>query len=196
MTDRKHEGSMTGPATKADHEHVAMMRAGSQTSWGKLYERHRRGLVRFCGNFTPDPQLAEDWAQEALVKLKENADTFHDGAELKPWLYKVARNICLKYRQKNREAQWSDSVFATQAEQLIDTGPSPASKAVREELNEDVKALLAKFSEEQRTIFTLRYVEGLSRKEIAVVMDLPEALVKSRLCHAMNTLREKLNKKV
>lgn len=194
MMDGKSENS--GPATKADHEHMARMRSGSQTSWGKLYERHRGGLVRFCGNFTPDPQLAEDWAQEAMLRLKENAHTFQDGAELKPWLYKVARNICLKSRQKNREAQWSDSVFATQAAQLVDSGPSPASKAVREELKADVKNLLAKFSEEQRTIFTLRYVEGLSRKEIAAVMDVPEALVKSRLCHVMNALREKLDKKV
>ena len=195
MVEPKREAPINALISRTDHEHVAAVEAGSQSSWGKLYERHRSGLIRFCGNFTSDPQLAEDWAQETFLRLKEKAHTFRQGSELKPWLYKVARNICLRHRRKNREAQWTESVFATRQTSLADAGPSPATKAVGDELNADVLTLLAKLTEEQRTIFILRYVEGLSRKEIADVMEIAELAVKSKLCHAMNTLREKMIRK-
>lgn len=195
MAKNNYAASTPHLVTKADYEHMAAIKAGSQTSWGKLYERHQSALVRFCGNFTADPQLAEDWAQEAFVRLKENAHTFKHGAELKPWLYKVARNIYLEHRRKRRqshEVQWSDSVFATHAIRLADAGHSPASKGVADELNADAKNLLASLNEEMRTVFILKYVEDLSRKEIAEIMDVPEAIVKSRLYHAMNALQERL----
>ena len=189
------DAAFAAPITRADYEHVAALEAGSQTSWGKLYERHQRNLIRFCGNFTTDPHLAEDWAHETFLKLKEKVHTFQHGAELKPWLYKVARNICLKHRRKNRETQWSDTVFATRGFSLAGANPSPASKAVGDELNADIAIHLAALSEEQRMVFILRYVEDLSRKEIAEVLEIPEATVKSRLCHAMSVLREKMNRK-
>jgi RNA polymerase sigma-70 factor (ECF subfamily) len=195
MAERKHENPRALTITRTDGQHVAALEDGSQTSWGKLYERHRNGLVRFCGNFTSDPNLAEDWAQETFLRLKEKIHTFRSGAELKPWLYKVARNICLRHRRKHREMQWSDSVFATKRISLLDSGPSPASKMLGDELNAGVMRLLGILSEEQRAVFILRYVEDLSRKEIAEVMEIPEATVKSRLCHAMNALREKMNRK-
>ena len=193
MAERK--PSESALASKADHEHMAAVEAGSQTSWGKLYERHQSGLMRFCGNFTADPQLAEDWAQEALLRLKENAHTFQKGAEVKPWLYKIARNICHEHSRKNREMQWSDSVFATRAISLIDSSPSPASKIVGREVSAELKALLMKLSEDQRLVFILKYVEDLSRKEIAEVLSIPEATVKIRLGRILKYLRENLNQK-
>jgi RNA polymerase sigma-70 factor (ECF subfamily) len=189
----EHKTSESAVASKADHEHMAAVEAGSQTSWGKLYERHHSGLVRFCGNFTTDPQLSEDWAQEALLRLKENAHTFQKGAEVKPWLYKIARNICHEHSRKNREMQWSDSVFATRAISLTDSGPSPASKIVGLELTAELKTLLMKINEDQRLVFILKYVEDLSRKEIAEVLNMPEATVKIRLGRTLKYMRERLN---
>jgi len=187
----EHKTATFNPLTKADHEHMAALKAGSNTSWGKLYERHQSGLVRFCGNFTADPQLAEDWAQETFIRLKEHKGSFQQGAKLKPWLYKIARNICLNARRSRRDVQWSESAFATRAIELLDPDPSPASKIVGDA---DTRSILARLSEDQRTAVILRYVEGLTRKEIAEVMDVPEATVKSRLCRAMNALRERLDR--
>jgi RNA polymerase sigma factor (sigma-70 family) len=181
--------------TRADHEHMAAIAAGSHSSWGRLYERHLTSLVRFCGNFTADPQLAEDWAQEAFVLLRDSARTFQSGAELKPWLYKIARNVCLKHIRRQREVHWSDSVFATQAKWLIDSGPHSAKKADIADLTQQARELLQCLTEEQRTMFILRYVEGLSRKDIAETMDIPEAVVKSRLGHTMNAIRKKIIRK-
>lgn len=182
------------PPDKADHEHMAAMLAGSNTSWGTLFERYQAPLVRFCGNFTKDSEVAEEWAQETFIRLKEKAHTFQPGAALKPWLYKVARNVCLESLRKRKEIRWSDSVFAAKAMLLIDSGPAPSTLASNAEFSAKAREMLGQLSEEQRTVFLLKYVEDLSRQEIAEVMDVPENTVKSRLYYAMNALRGKLSR--
>ena len=196
FTLEQEKNTRTSSGSRPDHEHMAAVDAGSQTSWGRLYERYQSGLVRFCGNFTADSNLAEDWAQEALVRLKENAHTFQKGAEVKPWLYKIARNVCLEHARKKREVDWSDSVFATQVKSLIDSGPSPASKIAGLELSAELKDLLLTLSEDQRLVFILKYVEDLSRKEIAEVLNIPEATVKIRLGRVLKYMRERIHKKL
>ena len=168
------------------------VKAGGQTSWGKLYERHHPGLLRFCASFTDDAQTAEDCAHEAFLRLKEKAATFEAGAELRPWLYKIARNICLEHQRKQRAMHWGDSVFATsRILAIVAPGASPVSRAAAAELSAKAMECLASLSEEHRTVFLLKYVEGLAREEIAQVLEVPEATVKSRLYHAMLSLREK-----
>jgi len=178
--------------TLADHEHMAALVAGDDASWAKLYERHLDGLVRFCGNFTPDAQLAQDWAQEAFIKLREKAANFRPGSPLKPWLYKIARHICLEGLSRRREAQWTDSVFALSIARRADSAPSPATRFADAQIGAAALAKLAELSEEHRSVLMLKYVEGLSRQEIAEAIEIPEATVKSRLYYAMNAIRAQL----
>jgi RNA polymerase sigma-70 factor, ECF subfamily len=181
-------------SSQPDHAYMAELCAGNVDAWAKLYERHNDLLVRFCGNFTNDLHLAQDVAHEAFIKLRENASQFRSGADLKPWLYKIARNLCLKEAKKKREVRWTDSTFAKTICSVVDSGPSPASKLANLHLNARALEILANLTEEQRTVVLLKYVEGLTRQEIAIAMDIPEATVKSRLYYAMNAIREKIGK--
>jgi RNA polymerase sigma-70 factor, ECF subfamily len=177
--------------TRPDHEHMAELLAGSAEAWAELYTRHYSGLVRFCGNFTSNSQQAQDFAQETLIRLKLKAAQFKAGAELKPWLYKIARNICLVNIRKKHEVGWSDSVFAATICAIVDSAPSPSTQVGNLQLNRQALNALAELSEEQRTVLMLKYVEGLTRQQIADAMDIPLATVKSRLYYAMNAVREK-----
>ena len=161
---------------------------GSASAWGELYERYREALIRFCGNYTRDPETAEEWAHESFLALKEKAELFRAGAELKPWLYRIARNVCLQSLRRKRELNWSDSVAASHPLTGLDSGPSPLSRLAAAELSDRAMRMLAQLSEVERTVFVLKYIEGLSRDEIAQVMDAPVATVKSRLYRAMRLL--------
>jgi RNA polymerase sigma-70 factor (ECF subfamily) len=177
-----------------DNIHMANLLRGSHASWERLYQRYRPALLRFCSNYTPDPQTAEAWTHDTFLQLKVKAGTFHPEAELKPWLYKIARNICLQDLRKKSEVSWSDSVAARNALTLTDRNQSPASRLVTTELRGRMKDLLAELSEEERTVVLLKIVEGLTRQEIAVTMETPEATVKSRLHRAMKILRNKIER--
>ena len=189
------KSTKSGPVTKADHEHVAAIEAGNQSSWGKLYQRHYEGVLRFCGHFTADAQLAEEWTQETFLRLREKAHTFKAGAAVKPWLYKVARNIGIEYRRKFREAAWSDSVFAKREANFASLSSTPSAKHSAHERIGLTKKALAGMSEDHRTTLLLRYIDGLSPSEIADVMGVPLGTAKSRLRDGLNELRLRLKEK-
>ena len=176
-----------------DNQDILNLIQGSRSSWERLYERYWSGVLRFCHNFTRDTGTAEEWANETFLILKQKAGTFRPEAELRPWLYRIARNTCLQDLRKKREFNWSESVAASGPLAFVDPNPSPASRVEAREVSAQAKALLAQLSEEERTTVLLKFVEGLSREEIAAAMDCPEATVKSRLYRAMKLLRTYLS---
>lgn len=171
----------------------------NDTAWGVLYARYHDAIFRFCGNYVRGASEAEDLTQDTFVKLKEKAHTFKSGARLRPWLYQIARNTCLDYlrRQKHRDPgpkDWSKCYFAqTTRLDVIDITPSPATKLANKDLHQRVMLELEDLSEDHRTVFLLKYVEGLSREEIANTLEVPIGTVKSRLYYAMKRIREKLD---
>lgn len=177
------------PTPRREKCRVERIAQGSVSAWGEVYEAHRTALIRFCGNYTRDAHTAEEWAQETFLILKEKAGTFRAGADLKPWLFRIARNVCLQSLRRKRELQWSESVAARQP-MMLASGPSQLSRVAAAELSERALRMLAQLSEVERTVFVLRYVEGLTREQIAQVVDAPLATVKSRLYRAMKLLNE------
>jgi RNA polymerase sigma factor (sigma-70 family) len=178
-----------------DNQDVVKLLKGSRSSWERLYERYRPVVFRFCINYTRDAGTAEEWVHETFIQLKQKAGTFQPEAELRPWLYRIARNICLQNLRKKREFNWSDSLAARNPLSFFDPNPSPASRAEARERNAQARELLARLSEEERTTVLLKFVEGLSRKEIAAAMDCSESSVKSRLYRAMKLLRTNITPK-
>jgi RNA polymerase sigma-70 factor (ECF subfamily) len=148
-----------------------------------LHKLHRDALTRFCFGYLGRIEEAEDAVQEIFLKVVQ-APTVPE--HFRPWLYKIARNHCLKCARKN----------ANRGGQMLQ--PSQIPEAITGQLtrmvNDEAQARLAEafvaLSDDQREILRLRYVEGLSRSEIAEVMEMAESRVKSRLFEGLKALRE------
>lgn len=171
---------------------------GDEEALAEAYLRYRDRLVRFCGNFVTSRQDAEDLAQDAFLQFRITIDRFRIGEKFGPWLYKIARNKCLDFLKKKRPVllgkQWSDSFSGHTVElNLKAVGPSPATSAERADLCRAMSDVLDGLKEEQRTVFLLKYVEELTRQEIADILDIPPATVKSRLYHTVRQIRGKLS---
>ncbi len=148
-----------------------------------LQKLHRDALTRFCYGYLGRIEEAEDAVQEIFLKVVQAPVV---PAHFRPWLYKVARNHCLKCARKK----------ANQGGQIQQ--PSQIPEAITGQLtrmvNDEAQARMAEaflaLSDDQREMLRLRYVENLSRGEIAEVLDLAESLVKSRLFEGLKRLRE------
>jgi RNA polymerase sigma-70 factor (ECF subfamily) len=105
----------------------------------------------------------------------------------RPWLYKIARNQCLQIlRSKKRRPDFgtlpSGSIAADHVTAYL-------SRLVKVEAVGGITNLLAMLSPEQSELLRLRYAENLSRREIAEIMDVSEAIIKSRLFETIDKLR-------
>ncbi len=106
---------------------------------------------------------------------------------LPAWLRRAARNHCLNLLRSRRRRR--DRKRLATGVDIIAPVAGPLTGLVREEERASVGALLARLREDEVELLRLRYVDELSRREIAELVELPESTVKSRLEDALRKLR-------
>ncbi len=164
---------------------VSRLREGNPEAGALLDELYRDVLVRFCWGYLGQVEEAEDAAQDTCYKVL-TAKGIPDG--FRPWLYKVARNHCLNLL-RNRARHKDDAGHPT-ASHLDELLTGHLTRLVQKEQRDRVGELVRGLPESQREVLRLRYVEDLTRAEIAVVLEIAESLVKSRLFEGLKRLRE------
>ena len=164
---------------------VESLRQGRPEAVRELDLHYRPALVRFCKGYLGRADQAEDAVQEVCCKILA-ADSVPD--HFRSWAYKLARNHCLNLlRERSRR---KDGQALPPPSMLRDQLTGQLTRLVRQERQERLAELVHSLTLEQSEVLRLRYVEGLSRAEIADVLDVPEPLVKSRLFEGVKALRE------
>ena len=170
---------------QGDERLVALIREGHDHAFEVLFERYHSRLLAFCRHMLRSTEDAEDVLQEVFVKAHAAmiADDRH--INVRPWLYRIARNRCLNHlRRPVPEGQDSMDVMV---------GENGVTTADRVQKREDFRALVADVQdlpETQRTALLLREIEALSYEEIAESMDTTIPAVKSLLVRARMSLAE------
>ena len=165
---------------------VIRLRAGDSSAGALLDRLYREKLVRFCWGYLGRIEEAEDAVQDICYKVL-TATGIPDA--FRPWLYKTTRNHCfsvLRHRARRKDGQPLPS-----ASQLHEILTGHLTKLVKDEQRSRLSELVWSLPEEQREVLRLRYVEDLSRTEIAEVLEIPESVVKSRLFEGLKRLRER-----
>lgn len=140
----------------------------------------RRFLASLCG----DAALADDFAQEALVRAYVMADRFT--GSFKAWLFRIAYNCFID----NLRRVPPPVVNLTATEALHIAGNEESDAAFR---HEDLKRALSRLPEKERTAIVLHYFEDLPVKDIAVIMGIPSGTVKYYLSMGRNHLKEHIS---
>src|SRR5215207_1892521 len=90
-------------ATDDDARLVARLRAGDDSAFEAIYDRHHRGLLGFCRHMLGSREEAEDALQHVFVAAHRQLRDASRPVQLKPWLYAVARNRCISMLRARRQ---------------------------------------------------------------------------------------------
>ncbi len=164
---------------------VVWLRAGEPQAGAVLNQLYREALIRFCWGYLGDMDEVEDTVQDICYKVLSAA---HIPDDFRPWLYALARNHC--FNVLRGKARRRDGAAVPVDSQIFETMTGNLTRLVRGEQASRVSTLLLSMPGELRELLRLRYVEELSRAEIAQVLDMPESLVKTRLFEGLKCLRE------
>ena len=174
--------------TPTDEYLMQQVTAGDNNAFDILYNRHSR---RLCGFFTRmlgcDIEEAKDLTHDLFTRIYTKRYRYKIG-NFGTWLYGAAYNICKnEYRHREVRERFSQ-------EQM--TGEEPTTEQPqtidREQINYVLHKAIEALPNAQREVFILRYIEELPTSEVAKIVDCPEGTVKSRLYHALESIRERM----
>ena len=170
---------------QGDARLISMARNGNPGAFETIVDRYQGRLLGFCRQMLGSTEDAEDVLQEVFVNSYRAMLADDRDINLRPWLYRIARNRCLNHlRKPTADAQESmDMVPMVEA----------ASTAEKVHNREEFRQLLAdvgKLPETQRSALMLREMDAMSYEEIAQAMETSVPSVKSLLVRARISLAE------
>jgi RNA polymerase sigma-70 factor (ECF subfamily) len=168
-----------------DQRLLNSLRAGRSEACAELVRGHYQTVYRFLVHLTRDVHRAEDLTQETFAAAWERLATFQARSTLATWLHRIAYT-------KFIDGQRAERRTATLHERLSKSAFSPADPFETVMAGDESRRLYGALDEldaADRTLLVLHYLQGLSYREMALVLDEPNGTVKWRTSEALNRLR-------
>lgn len=178
------------PGTEAppprDGDIVRAVLAGDRERYALLVDRYRDRYARYAARMLGSADAAEDAVQDAFVRAYDQLAQCKDPDKFVGWFFLILRNRCFAERRRNRNSAPIEAADAVAAADRADGGAETAER--RRALQE----ALLELTPDQREVFVLKHVEGMSYGEIAEQLSTSVASLKMRMHRAYDKLREQL----
>ncbi len=156
------------------------------------YNRFKKPLFNYLSKIVKSDMLAEDIAHNVFIKLYSNLYNIREAERIEIWIFTTARNEAYGHFRKNKNIKEVDIL---QQEENIST------KCYYEEYEENelidiIEDELGKMDQAQSEVYYLKEYSGLSYKEVAIILNITEDLVRSRLFKVRQKLKTAITKLV
>src|SRR3712207_2933912 len=154
-----------------DEELVRLIRAGDQSAFEVVFDRHHRGILSFCRHMVSSREEAEDAVQHTFAAAYRDLVDSDKPIQLKAWLYTIARNRCLSILRARREQV-----------SIEDAEPSTEGLSAEVQRRQDLRDMLAdlaRLPDDQRAALVLAELGALSHDEIGVTLGVRKDKVKA-----------------
>ena len=178
----------TSAAQQSDRELVERVAKGDRAAVRLLFMRHHARVYRFAARQTGSDMMADDIANEVFLELWRQAPAFEGRSEVSTWLLGIARFKALSSLRKKKEEWIGDDDAAA----IPDTSVTPEIAVMKDDKATALKRMVNALPEEHRTVIDLAYYHAKSVAEIAGILSIPVATVKTRMFYARKKLGEAL----
>ena len=171
---------------------VERVRGGDRSAFGEIVKRYQARVYRLAVRFTGNPQEAQEVLQETFLAAFRNLASFRAESAFSSWLYRVTVNCSLMHLRKGRAGPPRVALDDLPPSVVPVGGDWPDAATDRREIAEVLSAAVEELPELIRAVFILRDVEDLSTEQVAEILEVTVATVKTRLHRARLFLRERL----
>jgi len=157
-----------------------------------LYRRYLDRVYSYAFYQLGDHHDAEDATERTFLAALAAIDRFRDeGSTFRAWLFRIAHNaIANSHRARRRRPTQP----ITDARQQAAPGADPAGVVARADQQREIRGALARIPAERRQAILLRFVDGLSAREIGAVLDRSEGAARVLLHRALRDLAAELDR--
>lgn len=177
-----------------DEELVQRAQRDDDRAFGELVTRYESKVYSLALKMLRNPEDAEDVLQDTFLRAYRGIKAFQGQSTFSTWIYRITANSALmRLRKKQLPTVSIDDADEREAPiNIADWAPGPVERLMSEETRRAMEDAIEALPAEFRQVFILRDVEELSNAEVAEVLDLSVAAVKSRLHRARLKVRNRL----
>jgi RNA polymerase sigma-70 factor (ECF subfamily) len=174
--------------TTSDEVLIARIAGGDRLAMQVLFARHHVRVYRFVLRLVRNEATAEDLISDVFLDVWRQAGKFEGRSAVSTWMLSIARFKALSALRRRPEQELDDET----AEQIEDQSDDPEVALAKKDKAAVLRQTLSKLSAEHREIVDLVYYHEKSVEEVAGIVGIPEATVKTRMFYARKKLSELL----
>jgi RNA polymerase sigma-70 factor, ECF subfamily len=174
--------------TSSDEGLIAQIAQGDRLAMAALFARYRVRVFRFLLRMVRNETTAEDLNSDVFLDVWRQAGTFEGRSAVSTWIFSIARFKALNLLARRPEAELDED----KAGAIEDDADDPEVALAKKDKAAVLRACLVKLSAEHREIVNLVYYQHKSVEDVAGIVGIPEATVKTRMFYARRKLSELL----
>ncbi len=159
----------------------------------EIYDQNYAKVRRFILALVRDEWTADDLAQETFIRVRSNLDTLEDASKLAPWIFRIARNLCLDHFRGLKKISLNECGIEDAKDAFKES--IVQKKLEQHEMSLCVQGVVRLLPEPYQSVITLFDVAELSHREIAEVLGTTVENVKVRLHRGRKKLKELFQQK-
>jgi RNA polymerase sigma-70 factor (ECF subfamily) len=183
-------------ALERDAELMLRVRAGDDTSFGLLLERHRGPVVHFLYRMVQNQPVSEELAQEVFLRVYRSRATYEPTAKFTTWLFRIATHLALNWirdgKKEKHQESLDEDLLDGMDRQVADRQQTIEQEMVYEVKLREVRQAIEALPEKQRAAVLMHKYQDLEYSQIARTLGCSESAVKSLLFRAYESLRARL----
>lgn len=174
-----------------DERHlISQAREGSHEAFRVLVEQHMKQAYNVAFGFVGDHDAAADVTQEAFMRAHRGLAGFQGEAGFATWLHRIVMNLALN-RLKSDRAR-ADKQVGLDHPSAAGMGNEP-EMGQRSETRAHIERALHELPTLQRAVVILRHLDGLSTRQVSLILKCSEGTVKTHLFRGLKKMRERLH---
>ncbi len=177
--------------TTTDEVLIARIAGGDRLAMQVLFARHHVRVYRFVLRLVRNEATAEDLISDVFLDVWRQAGKFEGRSAVSTWMLSIARFKALSALRRRPEQELDDET----AERIEDQSDDPETALAKKDKGAMLRQCLASLSAEHREIIDLVYYHEKSVEEVAGIVGIPEATVKTRMFYARKKLSELLKER-
>ncbi|HEX3444438.1 MAG TPA: sigma-70 family RNA polymerase sigma factor [Chthoniobacterales bacterium] len=189
---------MEDPNLLDDEALVRRTQNGDTQAFDALWQKYSSRIYSLIYNMTSNHEDANDLLLEVFAKAYRSISGFRGKSSFYTWIHAIAVNMTINFvKKRGRRFQMSlddlDSSVHNDKEFIeLTASNTPTREVDLSELQQRLNEAMMKLSLEHRTVVTMFDIQGMPHAEIARILGVPEATVRSRLFYAHRQLQNYL----
>lgn len=172
---------------KEEHDLVTDAINGDVNAYSVLVQKYSKAAYATAMSMVKDTHIAQDLAQEALVKAWFNLNKLTQTEKFSSWLYTMTKRICLDWMKKDKKTEPIDSI-----PDLYDDTHNVETVFNRQFIKHTVWDAINQLDEPKRIVIILYFISGYAVKEISEYLNISVSAVESRIRRAKDKLKQEL----